>query len=364
LLTVKLAENLWTCECEFVQRFRAYMNVYGGKVQDGKRIECVSNDAEIQSEPILTSDFCIEDIEELDKFHIVETTEDYLPLLAATLATFAFVLLILLAVFVYRNTLKVWLHAKYGVRVFDASKNQDLEKNDVKPYHFDAYLTYSPKDDAFTREIIAAGLEQESNYKLCLHHRDLVHNQVYLADTIIQATEASKRTILVLSENFLKSEWSRFDYKSGLHQALRADRKKLIVIMLGDVATRDIDPDLRLYLKTSHVLQWGESRFWEKLKYALPDHKKIKNLGSQNSGHSSVVSSTTSVLSSVASSHQNHQNQIYHQPRYATHQRPTSTVMNNNHHIYNMPGNPGQQQFYGGSLYGSTLAQQPAAVHI
>ena len=366
LLTVKLAENLWTCECEFVQRFRAYMNVYGDIVQDGKRIECVSNEAEIQSESILESDFCIEDIEELDKFHIVETTEDYLPLLAATLATFAFVLLILLAVFVYRNTLKVWLHAKYGVRVFDASsKNQDLEKNDVKPYHFDAYLTYSPKDDAFTREIIAAGLEQESNYKLCLHHRDLVHNQVYLADTIIQATEASKRTILVLSENFLKSEWSRFDYKSGLHQALRADRKKLIVIMLGDVATRDIDPDLRLYLKTSHVLQWGESRFWEKLKYALPDHKKIKNLGSQNSGHSSVVSSTTSVLSSVASSHQNQlQNQIYHQPRYATHQRPTSTVMNNNHHIYNMPGNPGQQQFYGGSIYGSTLAQQPAAVHI
>merc|ERR1719270_1069840 len=110
----------------------------------------------------------------------------------------------------------------------------------------------------FTR----ASLENESargspGYRVCLHHRDLAtSNSHYIADTIIQATEASKRTILVLSENFLKSEWSRFDYKSGLHQALRADRKKLIVIMLGDVATRDIDPDLRLYLKTSHVLQW------------------------------------------------------------------------------------------------------------
>ena len=368
LLTVQLAENLWSCECEFVQRFRAYMNVYGGKVSDGKRIECVSNDAEVNGEPLLDSDFCIEELDELDiDRRFVETNEDYLPLLAATLATFAFVLLILLAVFVYRNTLKVWLHAKYGVRVFD-HRNQDVEKSELK--HFDAYITYSPKDEAFTREIIAAGLEHpEGKYKLCLHYRDLLPNQAYLADTIIQATEASKRTILVLSENFLKSEWSRFDYKSGLHGALRPDRKKLIVIMLGDVATRDIDPDLRLYLKTSHVLHWGESRFWEKLKYALPDKKKILT----NSGHSSVVSSTTSVLSSVAnSSLQNglNQHQIYHQPRYATHQRPIQSpamaaMVNNNHHIYNMPGQPTSQpqSAYGGSIYGSTLAQ-PAAVHI
>merc|ERR1711953_142842 len=239
MLTVKLDENLWTCECEFVQRFRAYMNVYGGKVQDGKRIECVSNDAEIQSEPILTSDFCIEDIEELDKFHIVETTEDYLPLLAATLATFAFVLLILLAVFVYRNSLKVWLHAKYGVRVF--SDNYDIEgssssnggnggegENNLK--HFDAFISYSPKDDAFAREVLANELERRvhpdanSGYRICCHHRDLcTTNQAYFSDTIIRATEASKRTILVLSENFLKSEWSRYDYKSGLHQAMRSN---------------------------------------------------------------------------------------------------------------------------------------------
>jgi len=40
-----------------------------------------------------------------------------------------------------------------------------------------------------------------------------------------------------------------------------------------------------------------------------------------------------------------------------------AAMVNNNHHIYNMPGQPGQQSAYGGSIYGSTLAQ-PAAVHI
>merc|ERR1719245_632784 len=295
LVTAKLAENLWSCECDFVQRFRAWMSVYGGKVADAEDIECITNEAQgregqlIISSPIEGTGVCVDDNNAVATTRVQEKplpiSEDYLPMLAATLAIFAFALLILLAVFVYRNSLKVWLHSKYGVRVFKDNSDTESGSNSANSVgkHFDAYITYSPKDDVITREVIAAGLESESvardgrphaGYRVCLHHRDLNSNSPYIADPIIQATEASKRTILVLSENFLKSEWSRFDYKSGLHQALRSSgNKKLIVIMLGDVANRDIDPDLRLYLKTSNVLHWGEARFWDKLKYALPDKK-------------------------------------------------------------------------------------------
>jgi Leucine-rich repeat (LRR) protein len=387
LVTVKLAENLWSCECQFIQRFRAWMNVYGGKVSDAEAIECVTNEADGNGQLIISSHvegnaMCID---ESNSNLAVATTrvqemvsEDYLPLLAATLATFAFILLILLAVFVYRNTLRVWLHSKYGVRVFDnldveASGNTEGDSRKL----FDAFISYSPKDDAFAREVLAAELERpDLGYRTCLYHRDLPGtNQSYVADTIVQATEASKRTIVVLSDNFLKSEWSRYDYKSGLHQAMRSGRKKLIVIMLGDVARRDMDPDLRLYLKTNIVLDWGDKLFWEKLKYALPDNKKTLRPKSASSGHSSVVSSTTSVLSSVAnSSTLGHGGQMpigngmQHyggQPRYTM--RPNLVQLNNNHqvhHIYNMPGPQLQQQ---PQIYGSLdggRSMSPGAVHI
>ena len=425
LVTAKLAENLWSCECDFVQRFRAWMSVYGGKVADAEDIECITNEPEgregqlIISSPIEGSGVCLDD-------NAVATTrvqekplpisEDYLPMLAATLAIFAFALLILLAIFVYRNSLKVWLHSKYGVRVFHDKSDAECGANGSNANggggsgslkHFDAYITYSPKDDVITREIIAHGLENETargspGYRVCLHHRDLVANSAYVADTIIQATEASKRIILVLSENFLKSEWSRFDYKSGLHQALRSSgNKKLIVIMLGDVANRDIDPDLRLYLKTSNVLHWGEARFWDKLKYALPDKKLgLGNCSGNGSGagstQSSVVSSTTSVMSSMSSSAHSPQNSgIYQpQPRYTMRLPPAATAHqhaiyqqhqhqqhieqqhnNNLHHIYNMPGP--QYGIYGGSVVSAAAptqhnpatcsalnSQQVAAVHI
>jgi len=147
----------------------------------------------------------------------------------------------------------------------------------------------------------------------------------------------SRRTVLLLSDNFLRSEWSRYDYKSGLHQALR-NRKKLIVIVLGDVASRELDPDLRLYMKNSVVLHWGEKLFWERLRFALPDVKSRVAHGTTQRAKSHSPNST--VVSSVSGDSE----QLY-QPRYAT--ISESALMNNNGMPTGMvfvPNMPGPQQ--------------------
>merc|ERR1719284_1113854 len=99
-------------------------------------------------------------------------------MLAATLASFAVVLLVLLLAFVYRHTLRVYIHSKYGVRVFDTSFDDDDELvvsengsldsvatatgggSGGSPKLFDVFISYSPKDDLFAREVLAAELEQ------------------------------------------------------------------------------------------------------------------------------------------------------------------------------------------------------------
>jgi len=298
LVSVRLAENLWSCECAYMERFRSWMSVHSSKIFDAERVACVSNEADDASNALVASF----DVSRCDGGDAVATTriqeispEGYLPLLAATLASFALVLLAMLAAFVYRHTLRVWLHSKYGLRVFDGNHTSACDDdedtgtlesgssgsvNQQQPQHprfYDVYISYSPKDDRLVRDELAAELERpassgRSPYRVCLHHRDVLSSNAYVADAVVQASAASRRTVVVLSANFLRSEWSRFDYKSGLHQALRsAGRRKLVVILLGDVSARDLDPDLRLYLKTSIVLQWGDRLFWEKLRYALPD---------------------------------------------------------------------------------------------
>ena len=353
LVSVKLAENLWSCECSFVEKFRSWVNVFGAKVTDADSIKCIgSSNEQIRFTEITNCAPVSDEIETaqaagnsaLAKTRVQEfvVSEDYLPLMAATLATFAVILLLLLVAFIYRNTLRVWLHAKYGVRVFDSSdledgKSEDIDNNKL----FDAFVSYSLKDDVFVREVLAADLERpELGYRTCLYHRDLPTSPAFVADTLLRATEVSRRTVVVLSENFLKSEWARYDYKSGFHQAMRSGRRKLIVVIVGDISSRDVDPDLRLYLKTNVVLHWGDKLFWQKLRYALPDPAKsrppvtkvmspslVSSSCSSQSSLGAIMSNNNSQLNQNLIQQQQHhhlQHQKQPQPRYTSRLSPAS----------------------------------------
>ena len=62
---------------------------------------------------------------------------DYLPLLAATLAIFVVLAILIIVAFIYRDEVRVWLHSRYGVRFFQ--RIDDLETSDKI---FDAFLSY------------------------------------------------------------------------------------------------------------------------------------------------------------------------------------------------------------------------------
>nr|CAI5829443.1 unnamed protein product [Callosobruchus analis] len=288
LIEVTLAYNPWSCDCEFTEKLREWMK-RGDAVQDSKHVRCVFNstDVDFYSEDIYANNpelgffighensSCtgLPNIDNSVNGNLTGTKtiiqrqviEDYLPLLVTTMAVFAVVVIMMLIVFIFRQEVRVWFHSKFGVRLFQRAS--ELDRDDREKL-FDAFVSYSSKDEAWVAEVLAPALEP--NYKLCLHYRDFPVG-AFLADTIVQAVESSKRTIMILSENFIKSEWCRFEFKSAHHQVLRDRRRRLIVVLLGEVPQKDLDPDIRLYLKTNVYLQWGDKLFWEKLRYALPD---------------------------------------------------------------------------------------------
>ncbi|XP_017490224.1 PREDICTED: toll-like receptor Tollo [Rhagoletis zephyria] len=215
---------------------------------------------------------------------------EYVPILVAILTSFVFVIICTLLVFIFRQEMRVWCHSRFGIRLF-CNANRDIDKNEREKL-FDAFISYSSKDEAFVCEDLAPMLEQgDTRYKLCLHHRDFPVGG-YMADAIVQAIDTSRRTIMVLSENFIKSEWCRFEFKSAHQSVLRDRRRRLILIVLGEVPQKDIDPELRLYLKTNTYLQWGDKLFWEKLRFALPDvpnnQRRMRNAGGGVAGCTGV----------------------------------------------------------------------------
>ncbi|CAH2084648.1 unnamed protein product [Euphydryas editha] len=309
--TISLSYNPWSCDCEYTEMFREWTKRVNSII-DISNVKCIysksnNTDIDLYNENIFddpNSGFKI--VEEngtictglpsinnsingnLTATQTILTNEevDYIPLLVATLGPVIIILIIVVTVFIYRQQMRVWFHSKFGVRL--CYKGSDMD-NDEHEKLYDAFISYSSKDEAWVTEKLAPNLERgDPPYKLYLHYRDCPAGG-YIADNIIQAVESSRRTIMVLSENFIKSEWCRFEFKSAHHQVLRDRRKRLIVVLLGKVPKKDLDPDIRLYLKTNTCVKWNDKSFWEKLRFALPDvHDKQRCRGMPSPGAGSV----------------------------------------------------------------------------
>lgn len=317
LNTLTLSGNLWSCECEFFDQFRQSIAKMSKTITDIEEIRCTypSNDMEFYiTHENLTCTSSYEHENNTSKAltkNIIyrQAIQDYLHLVIITLILFLLIILITLLIFIFRQEMRVWFHSKFGIRLF--YRKTELELDDSVKL-FDAFISYSSKDEAFVAEELAPILERsDPKYKLCLHYRDFPVG-AFIADTIVQAVESSSRTIMVLSENFIKSEWCRFEFKSAHHQVLRDRRRRLIVILLGDVPQKDLDPDIRLYLKTNTYLQWGDKLFWEKLRFALPDvPNKRRNIVNM-SQRSSFVSNPHNSHSATHSHHiHRHNNRVH-----------------------------------------------------
>merc|ERR1719510_1364780 len=92
-----------------------------------------------------------------------------------------------------------------------------------------------------------------------------------IPDQIVESVESSRRTVIVLSENYVKSVWTKMEFNVAHTQALNDSIQRLIVIKHGDLPDLgDMDDNMGEYLKMTTYLDSEDPWFWEKLRYALP----------------------------------------------------------------------------------------------
>lgn len=272
---VTLNGNKWSCECSRLGRLEAWMKETGN---DPTKMLCAGSGGSV-AEAIErcdnTDNAIATSVVQRDMVKNSLLGGTYVPLLAATLVAIIVICLISAIVFVFRQEVKLWVHSKYGIRLFQDSNRDGGDVDRL----YDCYMVYSNKDEEIAARIIAPELEQYG-YSLCLHYRDLhlMGGASYLADAMLGASDASRRVLLIVSPFLLCNEWARPDFRAALQTALRnAHRYKLICILYGE-PLEPMDPELRALLRACTVTRWGERRFWEKLRYAMPDIINNRNI--------------------------------------------------------------------------------------
>ena len=287
--SLSLRGNPWTCSPNFTCSLFQFL-ANSSAVKDLKRLLCYDLDVAVPLDarigngtPVLSLslDQCGDNnVTELTSLNATlpstrsaSATQQQLPVLIAVSVLFVLGLAVVVAVYVHRHLLAVLCFTKFGWRVFKMAPGGGREDED-RPY--DAFVSYSSLDEDFVVRELAPRLENGyKRFKLCLHYRDFPVG-ASIAETIVKSVESSKRTIMLLSNNFLASEWCKFEFQTAHQQVLTERKNRVLLVLLQDLDESKLDQTLRLYMRTRTYLKYDDPWFWEKLLFAMPDRKEEK----------------------------------------------------------------------------------------
>ncbi|NXB36958.1 TLR21 protein, partial [Eulacestoma nigropectus] len=142
---------------------------------------------------------------------------------------------------------------------------------------YDAFVSYSENDSEWVENTMVRELEQACPpFRLCLHKRDFVPGK-WIVDNIIDSIEKSRKTLFVLSEHFVQSEWCKYELDFSHFRLFDENNDAVILVLLEPIQSKAIPKrfcKLRKIMNTKTYLEWpaGEEQqqvFWENLKGAL-----------------------------------------------------------------------------------------------
>ena len=174
-----------------------------------------------------------------------------------------------IAVYHYRWNIRTWL-LKF------AHSNPDPRNIQFK---YDGFVVYSDGDRQWVHNIMLDEIENVMKLKLCVHHRDFIPGDD-IDEQIVKSVHNSRKTLLILTKNFLASDWCLYEMKVARNK-LQAEGKDVIIpILLAELPDENMHLSVKNLLREKTYLQWetsmgGQKYFWKRLELALRGPNKI-----------------------------------------------------------------------------------------
>ncbi|XP_054729097.1 toll-like receptor Tollo [Anastrepha obliqua] len=255
-----LSENPWACNCS-TQPLLNFVKSNRKRLSDASDMRCENTKLARLLELSFT-DFCLPEMGVRTVLVIVVVCVAALGLAFTTTA---------LCYYKYRIELKIWLYTHRLCMCCVSEKDVDRDRK------WDAFISYSHHDEQFVENELVPGLEQgQPSFKVCIHVRDWLAGG-YIPEQIIDSVEQSRRTIIVLSQHFIESDWAQMEFRTAHQCAVNEGRSRIILVIYGEIkVTELLDQELKAYLKMNTYLKWGDPWFWQKLRYAMPHAQRGK----------------------------------------------------------------------------------------
>ncbi|XP_064616285.1 LOW QUALITY PROTEIN: toll-like receptor 4 [Liolophura sinensis] len=150
---------------------------------------------------------------------------------------------------------------------------QRLDTAEENPFGYDAFVSYEDSDRTFIREQVIPRLERDAGLKLCIDRRDFIAG-LYVTDNILHAIQNSRKTVIFLSESFLKSKWCVYEMNMAWMEGIHSGRDVLVMVLTEKIPTSQLSADNvdvihnQTYMEMTNN-RYGEALFWERLASAI-----------------------------------------------------------------------------------------------
>lgn len=254
---IYLANNQWKCDCQSAS-FKNWFMKNLEKIADSESIFCE------RINPINnTITYSLIRNTPLDLFCISERliSKGNLVIIISCLICLTLVFILIAIVYSrFKTTILAFLYSRnlYWHCCYKAEECEDKI--------YDAFLCYNSADNDIMMEMMN---KLEPPYRLCIHERDWLVGYP-ISQHIVSSVLHSRKTVILLSSNFLQSIWFQVEFRVAFNQMMEDQRHRLVLVIIGELGdVHQLDKDLRHLIATRTYLKWGEKWFWEKLKYIL-----------------------------------------------------------------------------------------------
>ena len=257
LITLYLSDNPFSCTCE-IEKFRKWILSDTNTWLQPGQYDCAS--------PESLAGISISEVE-LD---CKSFTAFYIGVSIPFVIVFCVLIIFLIR---YRWHIKYKLFLLYRNYLPFPEINKDFEMLQLQ-YH--AYIAYNEnsEDDAWVMNDLQPNMEQGLEpVRLCIKCRDFIPGQSLL-ESISENIQQSRKIILVLSPNFVESEWCYHEMEMAKMRLLDENLDVIILVLLKEIPNNMVTLALRQLLCKKEYLKWpkdrpGQRLFWQRLRQEL-----------------------------------------------------------------------------------------------
>ena len=175
----------------------------------------------------------------------------------------------LLIIVVYRHRWDI----KYHIYMMRARRRGYETIENQSEFIYDAFVAYSHEERQWVLSQLLPNIEDKNHFKLCLHERDFQIGK-FIIDNICDEINRSRKTLIVLSNNFTESQWCQLELTLAQKRHVEEGSTHLIVVLIDTIETKNMSNSVRVLLNTTTFIEWttestGNELFWGRLISAL-----------------------------------------------------------------------------------------------